>query len=132
MITSFFKFTNVMGYLFLFTVFTARFKAVLIKKCTLLQHGIDDDQKFACERNYGFFSPFLLLDSPVPCGKIGITLSSNGPGNLTKRPSSYHPPALVPERSAVITAAFAAAASESARIHTNQKKMEIFFSLQTV
>lgn len=41
MITSFFKFTNVMGYLFLFTVFTARFKAVLIKKCILLQHGID-------------------------------------------------------------------------------------------
>ena len=31
-----------------------------------------------------FFSPFLLLDSPVPCGKIGITLSSNYPGNLTK------------------------------------------------
>ena len=84
MITSFFKFTNVMGYLFLFTVFTARFKAVLTKKCTLLQHGIDDDQKFACERNYGFFSPFLLLDSPVPCGKIGITLSSNDPGNFTK------------------------------------------------
>lgn len=61
MITSFFKFTNVMGYLFLFTVFTARFKAVLTKKCTLLQHGIDDDQKFACERNYGFLAPFFCL-----------------------------------------------------------------------
>ena len=47
MITPFFKFTNVMGYLFLFTVFTAHFKAVLIEKWTLPQHGIDDDQKFA-------------------------------------------------------------------------------------
>lgn len=84
MITSFFKFTNVMGYLFLFTVFTARFKAVLIKKCTLLQRGIDDDQKFASERNYGFFSPFLLLASPEPCRKIGIALSGNDSGNLTK------------------------------------------------
>ena len=55
MITSFFKFTNVMGYLFLFTVFTARFKAVLIKKCTLLQHGIDDDQKFACRAQLWLF-----------------------------------------------------------------------------
>ena len=84
MISSFFKFTNVMGYLILFTVFTARFKAVFIKKFTLLQHGIDDDQKFVSESNYGFFSLFLLLDFPVACRKIGIAVSINAPGNLTK------------------------------------------------
>jgi len=64
--------------------FFGAFQSSSHQTCTLLQRGVNDNQMFACERNYGIFSSVLLLDSPVPWGKIGITLSGNDPGSLTK------------------------------------------------
>ena len=46
--------------------------------------GADVPKALIYKGNNSFVSPFLLFDSPIPGGQIGIAFSGDYPGNFTK------------------------------------------------